>query len=109
MSLYDLPNATTGMDDIMIQLASEVPSFSPLLLAFIFFTIMIGGMVSQRKRSGYDDMPMWSTIAGIGTIVIALPLTVVAGIINITHLIVLVVVTLLSMFWLAMSKNKYGG
>ena len=106
MSLYNLPNATNGMDSVLIQLTEEVPVFIPALLTFIYFTIFIGGMVAQRKREGNEDIAMWMTVAGIITIVATLPLTLVSGVLNVTYLVVLSIVTILSGFWL-LFKDRF--
>ncbi|KKL61884.1 hypothetical protein LCGC14_2190850 [marine sediment metagenome] len=111
MSLYNVPdldigNETAGMDTLLIEVMEEVPSFIPALLFFIFMTILLGGSVSQRKRTGSSDTPMWAVIAGISTLMVALPLTLSAGLVDMVTLSVLVVVTIASGFWFFMSRSR---
>ena len=61
--------------------------------------IFLGGSTSQRKRTGSSDTPMWAVIAGISTLMIALPLTLAVGLVDILTLSILVVITIASAFW----------
>jgi len=103
--LYDLPTATTGLDDILIQTATEVSSFTPLLLAFIFFTVLLGGILRQKTRSGTADYPMWSVVASMSTFIIALLLTIYEGLINIDWLVIITVITIFSAVWLFLDRK----
>jgi len=106
MPLYNLPNSTTGIDNIMVDVVREVPSFIPALLFFVFMTIFLSGSINQKKRTGSADTPMWATIAGLSTLMIALPLSLVSGMINVITLSVVVVVTIASGFWLFMNRSR---
>lgn len=106
MPLYTIPNGTDGMDTVMIGVMSEVPSFVPSLLFFVFMTIFLSGSISQRKRAGSSDTPMWMTIAGISTLMVALPLTITAGLVDTITLSILVVVTVMAGFWFFMSRSR---
>jgi len=107
MSLYNLPNSTTGIDAIIVDTATAVPIFIPMLLMFIFVTVLLGGSTAQRKRTGFSDLPLWSVLASISTLMVSLPLTLVVGIINVLTLSIVVVVTLLCGLWFFTSRNRY--
>ena len=104
--LYEVPNATSGMDTILVGAATTIPSFIPMLLLFVFFLVLIAGTTSQRRRTGSSDFPMWTLMASISTLLITLPLTLTAGIIQIEVLVVVVIVTLMSGLWFFMSKGR---
>ena len=109
MPLYTMPNTTiTGIDSGLKSIFSEVPSYIPMFLVFIFMVVLIGGIISQKRKTGYSDIPMWSTIAGISTLMVALPLTLVSGggIINTLTLGILVTITIASGVWLFMNRNR---
>lgn len=106
MPLYNIPNKTTGIDDILIELVGEVPSFMPSLLFFVFMVVFLGGSVSQKKRTGSADTPMWAVIASLSTLMVTLPLTITAGVINPITLSILVVITIASGFWFFMSRSR---
>jgi len=109
MSLYNLPNITDGLDEALVGLASQQNSYIPFIemfLVFVFGLVFIGGFTSQKKRSGYGDLAMWSVIASISMLMVALPMTLTSGIISIQTLTIVVVVNILSAFWLFTSKNK---
>ena len=106
MSLYTLPNATTGMDAIAVQTATAVPSLTSLLLAFVYLVIFIGGIARQKTRIGTADYPMWAVVASLSTFMIALIMTMADGLINITTLVVVVVITIFSGVWLLLDKRQ---
>ena len=104
--LYDLPNATTGLDDIAVQTVTAVNAFIPLLLVFIFFVVFLGGISRQKARTGTADYPMWSVVASLSTFMISLILTLYSGLINVGYLVVVTVITIFSAVWLFLSKQK---
>jgi len=106
MALYEIPNGTAGIDTALIEVMETVPSFIPALLFFVFMVVFLGGSSAQRKRTGSADTPMWLTMAGISTLMIALPLTITAGLVDLVTLSILVVVTIASGFWFFLSKRR---
>lgn len=106
MPLYNAPNVSSGIDDAIVGTITAVPILTPLILLFVFFVVLLGGATSQKRRNGYMDLPMWCTMAGISTLLIALPMTLTSGIIQIETLAIVVSVTILSGVWLFLSRNK---
>jgi len=106
MTIYTQPNLTGGIDNAILDVVTEVPSLTPLLLLFVFLVVFIGGMVRQKRRLGTADVPMWATIASISTIMISLPLTLTTGLIQLEVLAIVVVITIFSGLWLFLSRNR---
>lgn len=106
MTLYTLPNITNGFDDALVGLNSTVSIFIPMLLLFVFGVVFLGGMMSQKRRTNMMDAPMWSTVASLSTLMVALPMTLTSGIIELKILSPVVVVTILSGLWLFLSSNR---
>ncbi len=106
MSKYIVPNITSGFDDALVGLSTTLPIFVPMLLIFVFGVVFLGGFTSQKRKTGFADVPMWATMASLSTFMVALPLTLTAGIIGIETLSIVVVVTILSGFWLFTSRNR---
>lgn len=109
MPMYNFPNVTiTGIDKGMKEIFNEVPSYIPMLLLFIFMVVLVGGITSQKKRTGYSDIPMWSTIAGMSTLMVGLPLTLMigGGLINSLTLGIVITITIISGVWLFMNRNR---
>lgn len=106
MSLYTLPNATSGLDDILVQTITAVPSLTPMLLAFIFFIVWLGGMARQKARTGTSDPQMWLLIASMATFMVALIMTMISGIIQLDWLIIVLVVTIFSAVLFFLSKRE---
>lgn len=103
--LFNLPNSTTGLDQITIQTIAAVPGFSTLLLLFVFFVTFLGGISRQKARTGTSDYAMLSTIASLSTLMITLILSAVAGFIDLITLGIVVAITFLSGFWLFLDRK----
>ena len=106
MPLYTPPNLTGGIDDAIVDTARTIHIFIPMFLVFVWGLVFIGGLVSQRRRTGYSDVPMWATIAGLSTIMVSLPLTLISGLLQLETLVIITVVTIFSGFWLFFDRNR---
>lgn len=106
MSSYTPPNLTTGIDDILVQTIGQVPTFVPMLLIFVFGIIFLGGITSQKRRLGTADVPMWTVMASMGALLVALPMTMIEGFMPLEILSVVVIVTLFSGLWLFLNRNR---
>ena len=106
MALYDIPNMTDGFDNALIDIAGSVSVFTPMFLLFVFGVVFIGGATSQKRRTGTVDMPMWSVIASLSTLMVSLPLTLASGLIQIQVLGILVALVLMGGIWLFLSRNR---
>jgi hypothetical protein len=106
MAIYNPPNLSSGMDELLIGTVTAVPEFTSYFLAFVYLTMLLGGATAQKRRIGSADIPMWSTIASLTTLLIALPLTLTLGLIQIEVLSVVVVITIFSGIWLFLDRNR---
>lgn len=104
--IYDVPNYTTGIDSAITGTIGQINGFAPMFLFFVFAVIFISGMTSQKRRSGFSDMPMWATLSGIATSMIALAMSLAQNMITTTTLVVVIVITIVSGLWLFLSRNK---
>lgn len=105
MALYEFPNATSGVDNFLVETMTQVPSFTPLLLVFVFFVVFLGGIGKQKARTGTADYPLWAVIASMCTFMLSLIMSTITGIIRLDWLIIVVVVTILSGVWLFLDKK----
>ncbi len=106
MVLYTIPNMSSGFDNVLVDFGSTLPIFVPMFLIFVFGIVFLGGFISQKRRSGFADVPMWATMASLSTLMIALPMTLVAGIIDIKYLSIVITLTIMSGFWLFSSRSR---
>jgi len=106
MALYNIPNMTGGLDNTIQEIAREVPAFPIGILLFVFGVVFLGGITTQKRRSGFYDSPMWSVIASTSTLLVALLFTLVSGIIDLLTLGVVAAVTIFSGVWLYLSKGR---
>jgi len=109
--LYTLPNSTEGLDAIAIQVSTAVPAFLPLLMAFVFFTIFLGGIARQKARQATADYPMWAVVASMSTFLVTLILTMSnfggattkSGLGS--WLVIIIVITIFSGVWLFLDRK----
>lgn len=106
MPTYNIPNMTNGIDGTLVEIAQELPVFVPFLLLFVWGFIFLSGTASQKKRSGFGDMPLWATLSSIATLMVALTLSITAGMMTGTVLAIVVIVTILSGVWLFLDKSN---
>jgi membrane-associated protease RseP (regulator of RpoE activity) len=106
-NLFEFPNMTSGVDDILIDLSMEVVAFPIMLLVSTWIIIFVGGMTAQARNNAYADAPMWSTIAFLTVTLMGLVMTVATGIINPIVLGVLFGGTLFSALWLFLSRGRF--
>jgi hypothetical protein len=67
----------------------------------------MGGSSRQKARTGSADFPMWSVIASMSTLMIALILSVTTkSLINIDWLVITVVVTIFSGVWFFLDHKQ---
>lgn len=105
MSLYTLPNST-GIDQILIDTVSAVPSLTPLLLAFTFFIVFLGGSGMQKTRLEKVDFPMWAVVASLCTFMVALIMSMKSGLIQLGWLVIVLVVAIMSVAWLYYDRRS---
>lgn len=105
-NIYTIPNISEGIDNAIVDTVQEVSIFTPMFLIFVWFTVFLGGYLSERRRTGGGNSAVWSTIASLSTLLITLPLTLTTGLIDLTTLVIVVVITIASGFWLFMDKSR---
>ena len=104
---YAEPNFTSsGLDEILTDIGSSVSIFIPMVLVFIFSVIFITGYRRQKRETGFGDAPLWATLAGISTTMIALLMSLATDMITLSILSVTVAVTIVCGIWLFFSRDR---
>ena len=106
MPLYNLPNLSGGIDNAIIGTMQEVTSFSIGILLMVFLTVLIGGASRQKRRYGVADVPFWSVLASLSTLMVALLMSIKAGIIPLEVLAVVIAITIFSGLWFFLNRNR---
>lgn len=107
MAVYNIPEVNgTGMDVVLSTISGTVNIFTPFLLLFIFCLIFITGYRKQKNETGNGDAPLWATIGGIATSVVALILSTRAGLIDVGTLVITIVITIMAGIWLFSSQDR---
>lgn len=97
--LYQLPNSTEGLDEILVETASAVSGFIPLLLLFTYSIVLFTGIGLQKARSGFADYSMWSVVASMSTLLVGLVLSVINGFMRLEWLATILFLTIASGGW----------
>ena len=106
MPIYTLPNATGGIDQTLVSVATQIPVFVPMLLVFVWIVVFLGGSNSQKKRTGNSDMPMWSVMASLSVLMISLALSVKEGLMSLDVLGMVVGLNILCALWLFFDRRN---
>lgn len=104
--LYNLPNSTESADVILSQTTNVFPAFTPLILFFVFFVVLLGGITRQKLRTGTADYSAWAIIASMATLLPALLFSVNAGYIRLDWLIIVLSLNILSAIWFFMDRKS---
>ena len=111
LQIFTLPsesstNFTDGLDKLFIYVAGEVPIMIPLILFSFFMITLLGGFSSQVRREGKGDLPMWFSIAGYLTSILAMLMLLIDGLINLTTVLITLSITFAGVAWFFMSRNN---
>ena len=96
----------TGANEIVSDVVSSVPIFTPMLLFFVFFVSLITMYRKQRESTNFTDIPLLMTISSVITMVVALILSMGTGIIDTLTLSIVIAITLISGMWLLGSRDR---
>lgn len=107
--IYNLPNSTTGVDDLLVQEQAALSSFVPLFLLFIFFVVFLGGVARQKAKNGTADYPMWAFMGCISSFFMVLLMSVITGLVNTLWLAIVIVITLFAGAWLLIDRKAVEG
>ncbi len=104
--LFTQPNVTTGLDDIVVDTVTAVPSFVPLIFVFVFFVVFLGGVARQKGRTGTGDYAMWAVVASLSTLMVTLIMSIIEGLIRVDWLAIVITITIFSSVWLFLDRRQ---
>lgn len=103
--LYNIPNNTTNLDQILVQTVSTVPALTPMILVFVFFVVMLGGIARQKAKNLTADYAMWAVVGSLSTFFVAIIMTLTTGLISLDWYVIVVVLGIFSFVWFFLSKK----
>ena len=103
--LYEIPNATSGLDALVINTFDVFPFMGSLILLFVYLTVFLGGITRQTIRSGTADYSAWALIAGMATLLPALIFSINSGFIQLDWLIIVVALNILAAVWFFLDRK----
>lgn len=105
--VYDIPNATTGIDSIIVQVITAVPQFTYGLLFFLFFIIFLTGTTKQRNRLGYADYPFWAMVSIMPVFFVSLLMGIVTGFMTLSTFSIVIAITIMISIWFFLSSGRF--
>jgi len=102
----DVVNLSKGVDQFLIYIQDQVPIFVPMMLFAFYIIIALAGFFSEERLKGNGDFPMWLAIAGVVTVGLTFVLNTVEGLINLTTMVIVFTVTVLSAIFFFLSKDR---
>ena len=87
MSHYDLPqntnfNFSSGIDQLFLYIANQVPMFFPSVLTAFFLVIFLGGVFAEQRQRGSEEFLKWGSIASLLTMGLATIFAITSGLIS---------------------------
>jgi len=106
MTYEELSNRNTSEGlHVLVQYVSDVvPMFIPMVL-FSFFIIVLGGIYFNTRREGKPDFFSAFAVAGYATLLVALVLSVIPGVIDMVTIGICVIITIAGTLGLWMHKK----
>ena len=96
----------TGLDNMLVYVATITPAFVPMLLVTIFITIAGGIYFGTRRIGEGGDIWSASAVAGLVTFVITLIMTLKDGLVNLTIIGISALVSMVSVIALYIHKKR---
>jgi len=103
--LYNIPNATSGLDAVVIQTFDTFPFMGALILLFVYLVVFLGGVTRQLTRNGTADYSAWSLISAVATLMVSLILSINSGYIQLDWLLIVVSLNIMSALWFFLDKK----
>jgi len=100
MSIYNLPNNTTGLDGLVTQMTTgNFHWFVPIILFFVWIVVFLGGITRQKAKTGRADYSGWCIISSLSILLVALFFSISTGFMSLDRLIIVVTFNLFSAVW----------
>ena len=95
----------TGAAQFLSYPAAVVPIFIPMLLFTLYIIVLLGTYFSSKRLTGRGDFFASLAAAGLFTVVLAIIMSLMEGLVNIVTLSVCVVVAVIGAILLLISKR----
>lgn len=96
----------TGLDQMFVYAADVVPIFIPFFLFSFFMIITLASYFSSKRLSNDGDLAASFAVAGFSTVVLALVMSLIPGLIANYLVVITIVVAVLGILFLFLSKRR---
>ena len=107
-TLTEFINTTgrTGLDGTLVYVATIEPLFTKLVLFGFFLVGFLGSIFSQWRLRNRVEFPGSFFAGALSTLVVAVLMNLIDGLISLDTLIIVVIVTIISYVWLLIAKDR---
>ncbi len=107
-TLTEYINATgkTGIDGVLVYVATIEPLFTQLVLFGFFLVGFLGSMFSQWRLRNRTDFVASFFAGAFVTLIVAVLMSLIDGLISTFTLIIVSIVTIISLVWLLIAKDR---
>lgn len=103
---YEVNDTISNIPDLFESLGQTINVFGLGIVVFIWALITLTGYFAQDRRGGRGNMPMWLTIGGFFTTIIAFILFLFNGIISLYIVTVCIVLFIVFAGWFLFSSER---
>ena len=96
----------TGLDQMFVYAADVVPIFIPLFLFSFFIIITLASYFSSKRLSNDGDLAASFVVAGFATVILALVMSLIPGLIPTTYVVIIIAITVLGILFLFFSRRR---
>ncbi len=96
----------TGIDGVLVYVATVEPLFTQLVLFGFFMVGFLGSMFSQWRLRNRSDFIASFFAGAFTTLIVAVLMSLIDGLISLNTLIITVIVTIISLVWLLIAKDR---
>lgn len=98
MTHYQLPqdtafNFSSGMDQLFLYIAQQVPIFFPSVLFAFFMVITLGGFFAEQRLTSQGDFLKWAAVGSFLTSGLSFIMSIPDGMVSTTTVILIFVTT----------------
>lgn len=106
MALYTIPNFTEGIDNVIVGTVSQVHSFGIGVILMVFLSVVLGGSIRQKRRYGYADVPMWSLLGSLASLIVSLIMSLKQGFIQPEIVGIVLAINFFTGLWFFISRGR---
>jgi hypothetical protein len=103
---YNINETITDLPTLFKEVSGASSVFGTAIVVFVWIFIAFTGYFAQDRRTGKGSMPMWLTIGGFFTTMIAFVLFLIEGIVSPYVVVTTLIIFIVSAAWFMFSGDN---